>query len=88
VDVVLVVNTFHHFPDGAGYLRALSGRLRPGGRIVIVDFHAGELPVGPPPDHKVSREQFLAAAAAAGLSVKEEQTFLPYQYFVALQPAR
>jgi SAM-dependent methyltransferase len=85
-DVILVVNTFHHFPDGAGYLRALAGRLRPGGRIANVDFHEGELPVGPPPDHKVAREDFVAAAARAGLAVVREETFLPYQYFFVLAP--
>lgn len=85
-DVILVVNTFHHFPDGPGYLRRLAGLLKPGGRIVNVDFHAGELPVGPPPDHKVSREEFLSAAAAAGLEIAEERSFLPYQYFLALRP--
>lgn len=85
-DVVLVVNTFHHFADGAGYLRRLADRLRPGGRIVNIDFHAGELPFGPPPEQKVSREAFLAAAAGAGLAVADERTFLPYQYFVALAP--
>lgn len=86
VDVVLVVNTFHHFPDGATYLRRLAERLRSGGRIVNVDFHAGELPVGPPPDFRVSREDFLSTAAQAGLTVVEERTFLPYQYLVALAP--
>jgi hypothetical protein len=34
----------------------------------------------------VSRASFLAAAAAAGLAVVEERTFLPYQYFIALRP--
>jgi SAM-dependent methyltransferase len=85
-DAILIVNTFHHFPDGPGTLRRLAARLKTGGRIVNVDFHPGELPVGPPPDHKVSREDFLAAAAAAGLEVAEERTFLPYQYFLALRP--
>lgn len=85
--VVLLVNTFHHFPDGAGTLRRLAARLKRGGRIVNVDFHAGELPVGPPPEHRISREGFLAAAAAAGLEVTEERSFLPYQYFLALRPS-
>jgi ubiquinone/menaquinone biosynthesis C-methylase UbiE len=87
-DAILIVNTFHHFPDGPGTLRRLAARLKPGGRIVNVDFHAGELPVGPPADHKISREDFLTAAAAAGLEVAEERTFLPYQYFLALRPRR
>ncbi|HET8539600.1 MAG TPA: class I SAM-dependent methyltransferase [Anaeromyxobacter sp.] len=85
-EAILVVNTFHHFPDGAAALRRLAGALAPGGVIANVDFHEGELPVGPPPDHKVSRAAFLAAAAAAGLEVAREETFLPYQYFVLLRP--
>lgn len=84
-DLVLVVNAFHHFPDGAGTLRRLAATLKPGGRIANVDFHEGELPVGPPPEHKVSRAAFLAAAAEAGLEVADEKKFLPYQYFVLLR---
>ena len=86
VDLVLVVSTFHHFPEPVAYLRALAGRLSPGGRLVNVDFQAGELPVGPPPEHRVSRESFLAVADEAGLAVAEERDFLPYQYFIALRP--
>jgi ubiquinone/menaquinone biosynthesis C-methylase UbiE len=85
-DAILVVNAFHHFPDGTAALRRLATALAPGGAIANVDFHEGELPVGPPPDHKVSRAAFLAAAADAGLEVVREETFLPYQYFVLLRP--
>jgi ubiquinone/menaquinone biosynthesis C-methylase UbiE len=87
-DVVLVVDTFHHFPDGVAYLRGLAARLRPGGRIVNVDFHKREMPVGPPIENKVAREDFLAAARAAGLAVVEEKTFLVHQYFFVLAPQR
>lgn len=85
-DLVLVVDTFHHFPDGVAYLRLLAGALRPGGRLVNIDFHKHELPVGPAVEHKVAREDFLAHAARAGLEVVDEATFLPYQYFVSLRP--
>lgn len=86
-DAILVVNAFHHFPDRAGALRRLATALRPGGVLANVDFHAGELPVGPPADHRVSREAFLEAVAAAALEVVREETFLPYQYFFLLRPA-
>jgi ubiquinone/menaquinone biosynthesis C-methylase UbiE len=85
-DLILIVNTYHHFADGVGYLRALAGRLAPGGRIVNVDFHPRELPVGPPVAHKVSRSAFLAAAREAGLALARERRFLPYQYFLELVP--
>jgi SAM-dependent methyltransferase len=83
-DAILVVNAYHHFRDGADRLRGLADRLRPGGRLAIVDFHARESPVGPPVEHRVSREDFLAAAGAAGLSPVREETFLPHQYLVLL----
>ena len=87
-DAILVVNAFHHFPDGAGTLRRLAGALTPGGVVANVDFHARELPVGPPPEHKLSREDFVKMVAAAGLQVVKEPTFLPYQYFFVMQRGR
>lgn len=83
-DVVLVVDTYHHFPDGPAYLRRLAAALRPGGRLANVDFHKRETGVGPPVAHRVARERFLADAAAAGYAVVAEPTFLPHQYFVVL----
>jgi len=85
-DLILIVDTYHHFPDGPAYLRRLTRALKPGGRIANVDFHKRELPVGPPLEHKVAREAFLEDATAAGLRLVEEHAFLPYQYFVVLAP--
>jgi SAM-dependent methyltransferase len=83
-DLILLVNAFHHFPDGPGYLRRLAGALAPGGRIALIDFHEGELEVGPPPDHKVTRAQIDEAVAAAGLRVDRELQLLPHQHFLLL----
>lgn len=82
VDAILMVNVLHHVHDRADYLRALATRLRPGGRLAIVDFHERELPIGPPPDHKLARADALAAVKAAGLRLVREERFLPYQYFL------
>jgi SAM-dependent methyltransferase len=85
-DVVLIVDTYHHFPDGPAYLRGLQRVLKPGGRIANVDYHKRATPVGPPLDHRIAREDFVRDATAAGLSVASEETFLPHQYFVVLRP--
>ena len=85
-DVIFIVDTFHHFADGTAYLKRLVAALKAGGRIVNIDFHKRELPVGPPPDHKVAREEFLARAKAAGLRLVREETYLPHQYFLVLAP--
>jgi ubiquinone/menaquinone biosynthesis C-methylase UbiE len=85
-DLALIVNTFHHFPDGVDYLRRVARTLKPGGRVVNVDFQERELPVGPPPEQKLSREAFLHIAGEAGLRLESEHTFLPWQYFLVLKP--
>jgi ubiquinone/menaquinone biosynthesis C-methylase UbiE len=83
-DVILLVNAFHHFHDGPGYLRALGGALAPGGRLALVEFHEGDLPVGPPPEHRVTRATIDAAVRAGGLRVADEHRFLPYPHLLLL----
>jgi SAM-dependent methyltransferase len=87
-DVVLVVNTYHHFPDGPAYLRRLASSLRQGGRIVNVDFEKRPTPMGPPVARRVSREDFVADAAKAGLAVVGEPRLLDFQYVVVLRPGK
>jgi ubiquinone/menaquinone biosynthesis C-methylase UbiE len=82
MDVILVVDTYHHFDDRPRYLRTLARTLKPGGRLVIIDYYKRKLPVGPPVDHKVARETVLREVLAAGYELLEEPTVLPYQYFL------
>jgi predicted methyltransferase len=86
VDLVLIVDTFHHVDDRLGYLRRLRRALRPGGRIAIIDWHKRELPVGPPLDHKLAREQVIEEMTAAGYRLVGEPGFLPYQYMLIFAP--
>jgi len=85
-DLIFVIDTYHHFPDGPAYLKRLAQSLKPGGKLINIDWHPGELPVGPKHD-KVAREDFLTQAKGAGLELKAEHTFLPYQYFLVLEPS-
>ena len=80
VDLVLLVNAYHHL-SGVPYLRALKRALKRGGRIAVVDFHP-ESELGP--QHKVSREDVLADAKRAGLRLVRQHTFLAEQYFLEL----
>lgn len=87
-DLVLLVNAFHHIDERRAYLRRLARALKPGGRVVNVDFHDRETPVGPPVDHRLAREVFLRDARAAGFALVDERDLLPYQYFLVLEPRR
>jgi ubiquinone/menaquinone biosynthesis C-methylase UbiE len=85
VDVVLIVDTYHHFNDRIAYLRRLAQALAAGGRIAVIDWFKRELPEGPPMDHKLAREQIVGELSAAGYELVEEPTFLPYQYFLVFK---
>jgi ubiquinone/menaquinone biosynthesis C-methylase UbiE len=87
-DLVLIVDTYHHFDDGPAFLRRATGSLKPGGRLVNIDFAKRETPVGPPVEHRVAREDFLRDARCAGLALVAEHRFLPYQYFLVFRPGR
>jgi ubiquinone/menaquinone biosynthesis C-methylase UbiE len=87
VDLILVVDTYHHFDDRRTYLRALRRFLRPSGRVAIVDWQKRELPVGPAMDHKLPREQVLEEMRASGYRLAAEHTMLPYQYFLVFAQA-
>jgi ubiquinone/menaquinone biosynthesis C-methylase UbiE len=87
-DVILAVNVFHHVEGPPEYLRRLKRALKRGGRVVNIDFHKREMPIGPAVDHKLAREDFLIAARRAGLRLVEEPTFLPHQYFLVLAAIR
>jgi hypothetical protein len=52
--------------------------------VAIIDFHKRDLPVGPPVDHKLAREECLEQIRAAGLRLVSEYDSLPHQYFLVV----
>jgi ubiquinone/menaquinone biosynthesis C-methylase UbiE len=86
VGLVLICNTWHHIDDRVDYLGRLARALGPGGRVAIVDFRKEELPVGPPPEHKMSRDEVVAEFAEAGWELSAEHTDLPHQYLLVFSP--
>lgn len=80
VDVALTCNTYHHVEERVALLGRIARCLVPGGRMVIVDFHKRELPLGPPMEMKVARERVVAELQEAGFRLESELTLLPHQY--------
>jgi len=81
VDLVLVVNTYHHISERTAYFRRLLGSLTPSGRVAIIDFRKGQ-PMGPPEQHRLEPAQVRQELEAAGYRFVEEHGFLPNQYFL------
>jgi len=85
VSTVFICDVLHHIGNRPAYYDKLAAALKPGGRLVIIDFHKKPLPVGPPPAMKLSEEEVTAELAAAGYEVARKHEFLPYQYFLELK---
>jgi ubiquinone/menaquinone biosynthesis C-methylase UbiE len=86
IDLVLIVDTYHHIDDRRAYLARLARVLKSGGRIAIVDWRKEPLPIGPPPDHKIAREQVVEEMESAGFQLNAEPDVLQYQYFLIFTP--
>jgi len=85
VDLILVVNTYHHIAHRPAYFKSLKSHLKPGGRVAIVDF-TPDSPTGPPKRHRVPRERVKAEFERAGYRLLAEHGFLPHQYFLVFAP--
>jgi arsenite methyltransferase len=77
-----ICNTWHHVQNRLNYLSLIKKILRPGGQIIVLDYHKRELPVGPPPEMKMAREDVIKEMESGGFKLAQEHTFLPYQYFL------
>jgi ubiquinone/menaquinone biosynthesis C-methylase UbiE len=86
VDLVLIVDTWHHIDDRLGYLAKLGAGIAPGGRVAVVDFKKGEFPVGPPDGHKLTPEAVVAEFVEAGWTAAGRWDGLPYQYVLSFTP--
>lgn len=83
VDVVFMCNVFHHIADPKAYFESVAGKLREGGRVVIVDFrkdNPDDAP-GPPAEMRMSAKDIAAAMESAGYRlVREDVELLEWQY--------
>jgi arsenite methyltransferase len=75
-------DSWHHIENQTKYLSLMKRLLKPKGEIVVIDFHKKELPVGPPLEMRIAREDLITQMEENGFRLAKEHTFLPYQYFL------
>ena len=71
VDVVLIVDTFHHIPQRVAYFTALKKLMKPGARLAIVDFKK-DSPEGPPKEFRFTPDEISAELGKAGFSLQRQ----------------
>lgn len=87
VELVLMVDTYHHVEDRVRYFERLKEHVAADGRLAVIDYRK-EAPVGPPPSHRLSAAQIVTELKQAGWEKSTEHDFLPYQHFLVFVPVR
>ena len=86
VDLLFVCDTMHHLPNQAEYVKQFAALLRPGGRVVVIDFAEGKWPAG----HEaftITPSQVDGWMQAAGFRRTAVHNFLPTNFFHVYEPA-
>lgn len=83
VDMVFIVNTYHHIENRVDYFSKVKKGLKPDGELVVIDFFKKEIPVGPPVNHKVDLETVKKELKAAGFTQLDVNIdMLKYQFVI------
>jgi ubiquinone/menaquinone biosynthesis C-methylase UbiE len=80
VDLALLVDVYHEFSNPEEMLQGIRRSLKPGGRMVQVEFRAEDPHVPIKPEHKMSKEQVLKEVTANGFKLVDQFDGLPWQH--------
>lgn len=84
VDVVVLLNVYHHISERPAYFKRLKASLKEGARVAIIEYRP-ESPRGPPPRLRLSAAQVESEMKAASYMRVAAHDFLPYQSFLVFQ---
>jgi predicted methyltransferase len=90
VDLVFLCDTYHHFEFPFKTMASIHKALRPGGRLVLVDFHripgkSREWVLG---HVRAGQEVFVKEIVTSGFKVVGEETFLKENYLVRFEKVK
>lgn len=89
VDVALLVDAYHEFSHPHEMLLALKKSLRPGGRLILVEYKAEDPYVPIKEIHRMSEKQAVKELTAVGFRFVQNKTNLPLQHFLIFEkPAK
>jgi SAM-dependent methyltransferase len=80
LDLVLVVNTYHHIAERPAYFAKVRQSLAADGRLVLVEWRMGKQAHGPPDDHKLPPDVITRELSEAGFRRCREWDGLPHQH--------
>jgi ubiquinone/menaquinone biosynthesis C-methylase UbiE len=85
VDLALMVDVYHEASDPEALLQGLKKALKPGGRLVLVEFRGEDPEVPIKPEHKMTLVQVRKEVEPQGFRFKESFEFLPWQHIIVFE---
>ncbi len=82
IDALLMVEVYSQIEDPVTLLRNVMPRLKPGGRVGIVEYRLDGGGPGPPLDERVEPETVIRDAQAAGFRLLAREDEFRYQYLL------
>ena len=87
LDLVLMVDVYHEFSHPYEMIEALTGDLKPGGRLVFVEYRGEDTAVPIKPLHKMTEQQVRREASVHTLEWVETRADLPRQHIIVFKKA-
>ncbi|GAC1474909.1 MAG: class I SAM-dependent methyltransferase [Isosphaeraceae bacterium] len=85
VDLILMVDVYHECPDPVTTLKGMRKALKPGGRLVLVEFRAEDPEVPIKPEHKMTLAQARREVEPQGFTFRRSFEFLPWQHIIVFE---
>ncbi|MBL9151639.1 MAG: methyltransferase domain-containing protein [Verrucomicrobiales bacterium] len=82
VDAVIMVDAYHEFSHPWEMMTSIVRGLKPGGRVILIEYRGEDPTVAIKPLHKMTQRQAIAEMRAVGLEHVETRDFLPSQHFM------
>ena len=86
IDALLMVEVYGQVEDPVTLLRNVKPRLKPGGRVGIVEYKLDGGGPGPPLDQRVEPDTVIRDAEAAGFRLLAREDDFRYQYLLVFVP--
>ena len=85
VDLILLVDAYHEFSYPREMGEAMVRALKPGGRMVLIEYRGEDMSIPIKPLHKMTEQQVIAEMLALGLEWERTEDFLPQQHFLVFR---
>lgn len=85
IDLALFVDVYHELKWPREIMLDLVGSLKPGGKVVLLEYRAEDPSIRIIPAHKMTSDQVILEMEQIGLNLLENGDFLPQQHFLVFE---